>query len=74
MVNMADWKDHLSTIYFEPRHPAAFAGPKKIHKILKNDGYTVGVHKIRQWLQDQDTNSLQKPVRRKFKRKRVITT
>ena len=74
MVNMADWKDHLSTIYFEPRHPAAFAGPKKLHKILKNDGYTVGVHKIRQWLQDQDAYSLQKPVRRKFKRNRVITT
>ena len=72
-VNMADWKDHLENIYFKPKHPAEFAGPTKLHQILKKEGYTVGVHRIRQWLQDQDYYSLQKPVRRKFKRNRVIT-
>ena len=70
---MVDWKDRLNTIYFKPRNPAAFAGPIKLHKILQREGYTVGVHRIRQWLQDQDAYSLQKPVRRKFKRNRVIT-
>ena len=73
-VNMADWKQHLAQIYFNPEHPAAFSGPTKIQKILKNAGYTVGVHRIRQWLQDQDAYSLQKPMRRKFRRNRVITT
>ena len=62
---MADWKDRLSTIYFEPKHPA-FAGAKKLHIILQNDGFNVGVHRIRQRLQEQDAYSLQKPVRRKF--------
>ena len=71
---MAEWKERLEQIYFQPRHPAAFAGPKKLHKILKKEGYTVGVHRIRNWLQNQDAYSLQKPVRRNFKRNRVTTT
>ena len=70
---MVDWKERMNTIYFKPRNPAAFAGPIKLHKILQREGYTVGVHRIRQWLQDQDAYSLQKPLRRKFKRNRVIT-
>ena len=61
---MADWKDHLKNIYFKPKHPATFAGPTKLHKILKKECYIVCVHIIRQWLQDQDSYSLQKPVRR----------
>ena len=59
---MATWKDYLKDIYYNPKHPAAFSGPSKLHKVLKNDGrYNIGVHKIRQWLQDQ------------FKRNRVIS-
>ena len=73
---MADWKEHLKLIYFEPRHPATFAGRKKLHKVLKKKGYiyTVRVHRIRHWLQEQEAYSLQKPVRRTFKRNQVITT
>ena len=57
---MATWKDYLKDIYYNPKHPGAFSGPTKLHKVLKNYGrYNVGVHKIRQWLQDQDSYSLQ---------------
>ena len=71
---MATWKDYLKEIYYDPKHPAAFSGPTKLHKVLKNDGrYNIGVHKIRQWLQDQDSYSLQQQTKRKFKRNRVIS-
>ena len=67
---MATWKDY----YYNPKHPAAFSGPTKLHNVMKNDGrYDVGVHKIRQWLQDQDSYSLQQQqTKRKFKRNQVI--
>ena len=71
---MATWKDYLKDIYYNPKHPAAFSGPTKLHNVLKNDGrYNVGVQKIRQWLQDQDSYSLQQQTKRKSKRNRVIS-
>ncbi|CAC5399947.1 unnamed protein product [Mytilus coruscus] len=40
---------------------------------LKGDGNDeIGIHKIRKWLQNQDDYSLQKPVRRRFQRARVV--
>ena len=71
---MTTWKEHLATAYFNPKNPAAFAGPDKVQTMLKQAGYDVGEHRIRKWLQDQDAYSLQKPVKAKFKRARVITT
>ena len=35
---------------------AAFVGPIKPHKVLNNEGFIVGVHKISRWLQDQDVS------------------
>ena len=71
---MTAWKEQLVTIYFNPQNPGAFAGPDKVQKVFKQAGYNVSKHRIRKWLQDQDAYSLQKPVKAKFKRARVITT
>ena len=58
----------------EEEHPATLSGPTKLHKVLNNVGrYNIGVHKIRQWLQEQDSYSLQQQTKRKFKRNRVIS-
>ena len=35
---MTDWEDFLSSIYFNPKYPASFAGPSKLYQELKKDG------------------------------------
>ena len=70
---MADWKEYLSNIYYDLSHPAAYAGPNKLYQIVKKEGqFTIGLHRIKQWLQDQDAYSLQRPLRYKFTRNRVV--
>jgi len=67
------WKEYLENKYFDTSSPISFSGPMKIYLYLKKIGFKVGLHKIRRWLQDQDAYSLQKPLRHKFKRRRVIS-
>lgn len=70
---MADWKRYLSLIYFDPRHPGSFAGPEKLYKVVKSEGkYKIGLPRITRWLQDQESYSLSKGIRRSFERNRVI--
>lgn len=67
------WKEHLENIYFDLKSPISYAGPTKIYTYLKKEGrYKVGLHAIRRWLQDIDAYSLQRPLRYKFKTRRVI--
>ncbi|KAK3108623.1 hypothetical protein FSP39_011981 [Pinctada imbricata] len=67
-------EDYLREIWYNPRHPASFAGPNKLYEVVKREGkYKIGLNKIKDFLQNQDGFSLQKRVRRKgFKRRRVI--
>lgn len=68
-----EWKTYLKKIYFDPKHPAAFAGPTKLYQVVKKEGrYTIGLHRIKHWLQDQDAYSLQKQLVRKFKRNKMV--
>ena len=70
-----DWEDYLSSIYFNPEHPASFAGPSKLYHELKKDGrFNVGLSKIKKWVQNQDVYSLHRPLRRKFVRNRVVVS
>ena len=70
---MSDWKKYLTSIYFDPKHPASYYGPKKLYDAVKSEGkYKIGLHRIRKWLQDQETYSLTRGARRKFPRSRVI--
>ena len=70
---MVAWKDFLEQLYFNINEPGSFAGTNKIQNILKQNGYNVKLHHVKQWLQNQDAYSLFKPVRYRFKRDRVIT-
>ena len=68
------WKEYLEENYFDVKSPISFAGPLKIYNHLKNNGpYKVGIHAIRRWLQNVDAYSLQRPLRYKFKTRRVIS-
>lgn len=72
-------KDHkkidsiLKKIYYNEKGAAAFTGPDKLYRVLKSKGVSnIGKYTIRQWLQNQDDYSLQKPVRQRFKKARVV--
>lgn len=71
---MAPWEDYLKTIYFDAQHPASFAGPQKLYWVVKREGkYNIGMHRIRQFLHNQEAYSLHKPVRRRFQRNHVVS-
>lgn len=71
---MGNWQEYLESIYFNPLHPGAFSGPAKLYKVVKREKkHVISLNNIKQWLQDQDAYSLQKPVRYKFKRNKVVS-
>jgi hypothetical protein len=52
---------------------ARFGGVDSIYRAVKSEGrHQISRNKIRTWLQKQDTYTLHKPVRYRFKRNRVI--
>ncbi|XP_069102146.1 uncharacterized protein [Argopecten irradians] len=63
--------EYLRQFYYTLDNPAAFSGPRKLYKALKGS-YSYG--QIKQFLQNEDAYSLQKPVRHKYRRQRVIVT
>ena len=67
-------EEYLKKIWYDPPHPASFAGPSKLYQVGKREGkFKIGRHKIKTFLQNQDAYSLQKKVKRRgFKRRRVI--
>ena len=63
---------YLSQIYYDPESPASFGGIDSIYRAVKNEGkYQILQNKIRLWLQKQDTYTLHKPVRYRFRRNSV---
>ena len=71
---MDPWEDYLKTIYYDPKHPGAFSGPQKLYKVVKSEGkFDVGMDRIRQFLHNQESYSLHKPVRRRFQRNHDVS-
>ena len=65
--------EYLNDIWTNPSHESPFAGPHKLYQTVKKDGtHHIGLRKIKQFLSDKRSYSLQKRVRRNFKRNRVI--
>ena len=70
---MNDWTQFAKKHYFNFNSAAAFAGPKKLKTVLKQNGYNVSLNEVQKWLQDQDAYSLMKPAIYRFKRQRVVS-
>ena len=70
---MSDWKEFLQRVYFDPKQPGAFSGPKKVQSLLKEHNFHPTLKQIKAWLQDQDAYSLLRPARYRFSRQRIIT-
>ncbi len=64
---------YLSSVYYNPKRSGGFGGVERLYNDVKKDGkFDISRAKIREWLMGQDTYTLHKPARRRFKRNRVI--
>lgn len=65
-------EDYLTSVYYDPQHPASFSGPTKLYKIAKAAGKKITHKEISEWLRKQETYTLHRRLRRKFPRNRVV--
>ena len=65
--------DYLSSVYYDPKRSGGFGGAERLYKDVKKEGkFAISRKEIREWLMKQDAYTLHKPMRRHFKRNRVI--
>ncbi|MEW8544955.1 MAG: DDE-type integrase/transposase/recombinase [Candidatus Thiodiazotropha sp.] len=65
---------YLAKIYTDPSHPASFSGPAKLKQIVDREGkYKISQKDISSFLQKQDSYTVNRPVRRTFRRGHIVT-
>jgi IS30 family transposase len=65
---------YLQSLYYDLEKPGSFWGPLQLwQQVRKENKFKIGFTRIKQWLQNQDVYSMNKAVRRRFKRARVFT-
>ena len=66
-------EEYLHDLYYNPESPASFGGVEAVYRAAKEDSkFQLSRNKIKTWLRQQDTYTLHRPVRYRFKRNRVI--
>ena len=67
------WREYPKKIYFNPGNPGSYEGVNKLYKQVKKEGkFNLSKVKIKRWLQNQLSFSLNKHISRTFKRGIVI--
>ena len=67
--------DYLRKFYNDLNNPAAYSGPQKLYEAVKAKGEkSFSYNQIQRFLHSEDTYSLQKPIRHRFRRQRVVVT
>ena len=75
MTQSTKWMDldqYLSQVYYDPSHSASFGGIDAVYRAARERGIKTTRQQVKEWMQQQDTYTLHKPVRWKFPRGRVI--
>ena len=68
-----DKEEYLTKIYTDPSKPGSFSGPEKLLEVVKKEGlHKISRDEIKTFLEKQDTYTVNRFVRRKFRRSRVI--
>ena len=63
----------LTSIYLDRSQPASFGGLDAVYRAVKEKGKNkISRKQVLQWLSQQDVCTLQKPARRRYKRRRVV--
>jgi len=64
--------DYLTSIYYDPKKPGSFSGPKALYKAVRAEGKRIiSMKKIKTWLKGQEVYTMHRRVVHKFKRNRV---
>ena len=64
--------DYLTSIYYDPKNPGSFSGPRALYKAVRADGKRIiSTNKIKKWLKSQEVYTMHRKVVHKFKRNRV---
>jgi len=64
--------EYLSSVYYDPKHPASYAGPSKLYRVAKAAGKKITLRQIKDWLRGQETYTLHRRMLHKFPRNKVI--
>ena len=62
----------LGKIYYDPK--TGYGGIQALSRQAKAKGYKIPLREIKQWLKEQDTYTLHKPIHRQFQRQRTRVT
>ena len=66
---------YLEEMYFNPSHAGSFSGPEKLYQAVREDGkFRIGRKTIKRFLQNQEEYALQRDIKRKRKRRRVVVS
>ena len=60
-------EESLKRVYFDPKRVGSYGGVNALRRVTR-----APVKAVKQWLSEQDAYTLHKPVRIRFKRRRVI--
>ena len=73
MTQSATWREYLKKIYFNPEEPGSYEGVDKLYQRVKKEGkFKLTKSRVKRWLQNQLSYSLNKHVDRNFPRGKVI--
>jgi hypothetical protein len=71
-MNQSNYQEYLKRIWYDHKHPASYAGPDKLHRLVKTEGkFKIGHKKIKQWLQDQNSHGLSRNLMRKIPQEQI---
>ena len=71
----AERDEYLSSIYYDPSHPASYSGVDKLYRVVKKEGkFPVTRKALREWLKSQETYTVHRQVRHRFPRSRVVVS
>ena len=70
---MNDYEKYLESVYYNPVHPASFSGIDKLYRLVKSEGKLITRGQLKKWLRGQNVYNSHKPIRKTFKRRRVIS-
>lgn len=71
---MASWETEIERIYTDPKKAGSFSGGEKLRIELAKKGFHVGLYKINQWLQQEESYSVFKQLKKKFKTNKVLVS
>ena len=73
MAQTVRYEDYLASIYYDPKHAAAYGGVDKLNRAVRKEGkFVLGRTKIRNLLLKQEDYAVHREERGEFKRRRVV--